>query len=175
MKLPDANSLCRECGLCCNGVIFADVELQSGDDEARLRALGLRFASNRQSQIVNRKFIQPCTAFAGCQCNIYSERPTYCREFECLLLKSVKASQTESTDAVKIIRSALRRVKKIKQLLQRLGDTDETLALSKRFRRMQRKLESAPLNKETARIFGELTLAVHDLNRLLSEKFYPAI
>src|SRR5205085_3161813 len=102
----------------------------------------------------------------------YAERPTYCREFECLLLKSVKAGQTESTAALKIIRSALRRVKKVKQLLQQLGDADETLALSKRFRRMRRRLESRPMDKETAGIFGELTLAVHDLNVLLSEKFY---
>jgi uncharacterized protein len=167
MKPLDANSICRECGLCCNGVIFADVRLQSGDNEARLRALGLSFASNR-------KFLQPCTAFAGCNCNIYAGRPTYCREFECLLLKSFKAGQIEATASLKIIRSALRRVKKVKQLLHQLGDTDETLALSQRFRRMQRKLESSPLDKEAARIFGELTLAVHDLNVLLSEKFYPA-
>jgi hypothetical protein len=174
MKLPDPNSLCRECGLCCNGVIFADVQLQPGDNARLLQSLGLKFASNPKSQIVNHKFAQPCTAFASCQCNIYSERPTYCREFDCLLLKSVKADQTESTDAIKIIRSALRRVKKVKQLLHQLGDADESVALSKRFRRIQRKLENAPLDKESAQTFGELTLAVHDLNVLLSEKFYPA-
>jgi hypothetical protein len=30
------------------------------------------------------------------------------------------------------------------------------------------------LNDETAEKFGELTLAVHNLNVLLSEAFYPA-
>ena len=169
MKPPDANSLCRECGLCCNGVLFSYVRLDP-EEVLPARDLGLKVGSFPKGP----GFGQACTAFAGCQCNIYAERPTYCREFECLLLKSVKAGQTESTAALKIIRSALRRVKKVKQLLQQLGDADETLALSKRFRRMRRRLESRPMDKETAGIFGELTLAVHDLNVLLSEKFYPA-
>src|ERR1700761_4281735 len=95
-----SNSLCLECGLCCNGVIFADVQLQPGDDAAKLRSLGLAFASNQ-------KFKQPCTAFGGCRCNIYSDRPQYCREFECLLLKSVKAGRTETSTALRIIRTAL--------------------------------------------------------------------
>jgi hypothetical protein len=173
MNPHDSNSLCLECGLCCNGVLFADVQLQPKDDPRILQSLGLKFVSNRKSQIVNHKFAQPCAAFAGCQCTIYSDRPQYCRQFECLLLKSVKAGQTDPADASRIIRSALRRVKKVKRLLQQLGDTDETVALSKRFRRIQRKLESAPLDKDTAHSFGELTLAVHDLNMLLSETFYP--
>ena len=75
----------QECGLCCNGVIFADVQLEPEDDAQLLQSLGLKFALNRKSQIVKRKFLQPCTAFAGCQCNIYSDRPRhYCRQFECL-------------------------------------------------------------------------------------------
>ena len=174
MNPCDSNSLCLECGLCCNGVIFADVQLEPEDDARRLRSLGLKFAANRKSQIVNHKFAQPCAAFAGCKCTIYSERPTYCREFECLLLKNVKAGQIEPAEAIRTINTALQRVKKVKRLLQQLGDSEETLALSKRFRWMKRKLESSPLDKETAHIFGELTLAAHDLNMLLSEKFYPA-
>ena len=173
MVEPDANSLCRECGLCCNGVIFADVQLQSGDNAARLRALGLAFLKNRKSQIVNRKFSQPCTAFAGCECKIYSERPTYCREFECLLLKSVKAGDVEVTDARRVIRSTLRQAEKVKSLLRQLGDTDESVALSKRFQRTRRTVERGPCDQETAHSFGELTLAVHELNVLLSERFYP--
>jgi len=172
MAEPDANSLCRECGLCCNGVIFADVQLQSGDNATRLRALGLAFLKNRKSPIVNRKFSQPCTAFAGCECKIYSERPTYCREFECLLLKSVKAGEVKISEARKIIRSAVRQAETVKRLLRQLGDTDETLALNKRFQRLSRKVELGPYDKKMAHLYGELSLAVHDLNMLLSERFY---
>ena len=110
MNPRNSNSLCLECGLCCNGVIFANVQLQPGDNAAQLKALGLIFSSNRDSKI--QKFKQPCTAFGGCRCQIYSERPKYCREFECLLLKSVKAGETNLSEASKLIHSALRRVKK---------------------------------------------------------------
>jgi Fe-S-cluster containining protein len=174
MNRRNSNSLCLECGLCCNGVIFADVQLQPGDNTARLRSLGLAMISNRSSKIGIQKFKQPCTAFDGCRCQIYSERPKYCREFECLLLKSVKAGHTDHSEASQMVHSALRRVKKVKSLLRELGDADEDIALGKRFRRMKRQLESRPLNDETANKFGELTLAVHDLNVLLSESFYPA-
>jgi Fe-S-cluster containining protein len=170
MAEPDANSLCRECGLCCNGVIFADVQLRPRDDAARLRALGLAFAQKSRAE----KFQQPCAAFGGCQCNIYSERPTYCREFECLLLKGVKASEVAPSEARRVIRCALRQAETIKSLLRTLGDADETLALSKRFQRIRRKVERGPCDKNAAHTFGELTLAVHELNMLLSERFYPA-
>ena len=62
----------------------------------------------------------------------------------------------------------------MKGLLRELGDTDENIALNNRFRRVQRRLESGPLDNESATKFGDLTLAVHDLNVLLSESFYPA-
>jgi Fe-S-cluster containining protein len=173
VKSPDANSLCLECGLCCNGVIFADGQLQPEDDAVRLRALGLKLAPTRNSELGTRKFFQPCAAFDGCRCNIYSERPKYCRQFECLLLKNVKAGKIETNSAVQIIRTALRRAKKVKQLLRELGDSDEQTALSKRFRRMKRQVESGALDETTAQTFGELTLAVHDLNLLIGEAFYP--
>ena len=168
MAQPDANSLCRECGLCCNGVIFANVQLRPGDDAARLRALGLTFARSKAL-----KFKQPCAAFGGCQCNIYSERPVYCREFECLLLKSAKSGKVGINEARKAIRSALKQAEKVKTLLRQLGDTDEALALGKRFQSIQRKVERGPYDKPAAHLYGELTLEFHELNMLLSEKFYP--
>lgn len=174
MNPGDSNSLCLECGLCCNGVIFADGQLQPEDDAPRLRSLGLTFARNSKPETRNPKFIQPCACFDGCRCQIYSERPKYCREFECLLLKSVKSGRTDTAAASRIIRNARQRVEKVKRLLRDLGNSEESLALSKRFRKVKRQMESRALDDETAEKFGELTLAVHDLNVLLSEAFYPA-
>src|SRR5262249_21335737 len=93
-----AEAICLECGLCCNGVIFARVPLQAGDDAHRLKSLGLNL-SNRVPH-----FPQPCGAFDGCCCRLYSERPHYCREFECLLLKRVKERPSEKSAALQTIR-----------------------------------------------------------------------
>jgi Fe-S-cluster containining protein len=168
----DASQLCLECGLCCNGVIFADGQLQPGDDAARLRRLGLRF-SPTSGPSAGRKFLQPCTAFDGSCCTIYPERPKYCREFECLLLQNAQAGRLEIKAAQRIIRTARQRADKVKRLLRELGDADDQTALSIRFRRVKRRLESGALDEATADLFGQLTLAVHDLNLLLSDAFYP--
>jgi Fe-S-cluster containining protein len=164
-----AEKLCLQCGLCCNGVIFADVRLQPCDDAARLQALGLHLENKRNSC----RFTQPCVAHDGCRCGVYAERPQYCREFECALLKSAQAGRIETASAVRIIRVARQRAERVRRLLRELGDTEETLALSKRFQRVRKRLEINGADEETADTFGELTLAVHGLNLLLSEAFYP--
>jgi uncharacterized protein len=180
--IPDgSHHLCLECGLCCNGVIFADVQLQPGDNTKRLELLGLVPVGRRgkaevpeaKSKIQRLKFAQPCAAFGGdCRCRIYPDRPKYCREFECLLLKSVTTGKTEPSVARRIVRTARRRVEKVKRLLRSLADTDEHVALSLRFRRMQKRLEKMDPDEKTADLFGQLTLAFQDLNLLLSDAFY---
>ncbi len=173
MPPNDSDSICLECGLCCNGVIFAKGQLQPSDDVKRLRSLGLKFAPNSKPAARNPKFLQPCAAFDGCRCNIYSERPHYCQQFECLLLKSVIDGRTEKAAALRTIRTARQRVEKVKRLLHELGNVDESVALSLRFRKTKKHIESQPLDESTAELFGELSLAVHDLNLLLAQAFYP--
>ena len=197
-----AEELCLDCGLCCNGVIFARVQLQAEDKAVRLHALGLpvsKRASTRAqppagphnspalgcnlsapapslvpvASLRGGYFPQPCAAWEGCRCRIYAERPQYCRQFECTLLKSLKAGRMQRHDALEIIKNARQRAEKVRRLLAESGDSDEHLALSIRFRRTSRRLEKSGLTEETAATFGELTLAVHDLNLLLSQAFYP--
>ena len=172
-KSADSNPLCLECGLCCNGVIFANGQLQPGDDIEHLRELGLKLLPNRKSEIVNRKFHQPCAAFDGCRCQIYSDRPQYCRAFECALLKKFQARKIEADSAWRTIRRARRQTKIVLRLLRELGDADESKALTVRFRRMQRRMETGPLDEAGADRFGELTLAMLDLQVLLSQEFLP--
>lgn len=165
-----AEDICLACGLCCNGVIFANVKLQPGDDASRLQSLGLHFSHTRPGRAP--RFQQPCLAFDGCRCRIYAQRPEHCREFECLLLKSIHSGQRERSAALELIRTAKAQAELVLGLLRKLGDSNEDLALNTRFRRTSRRLEEGKCDGETASLFGDLTLAVQDLNLLLSEFFY---
>ena len=179
-----SEKICLTCGLCCNGVIFADVQLQNGDSAERLKALGLPLVLRRKSRAVvsvppgeaggpRYQFPQPCSAFDGCLCQIYPERPTHCRAFECALLKSVQRGQTKPDGAIRTIEKARRQAGKVRELLRQLGDNDEQMALSLRFRKTAKRLQEGEINAHTADTFSQLTLAAHDLNLVLSEKFYP--
>ena len=164
-----AGQLCLSCGLCCDGTLFKDVELQPGDDLSLLEAGGLSLL--RRGATV--KLTQPCTALDGCRCRVYSQRPTRCREFECLLLKSTLNGQTPVPKALQIIRLGRQKAERVRRLLQELGDENQRLPLSVRFRRMRQRFEKGGANEDAIERFGELTLAVHDLNVLLSQAFYP--
>jgi Fe-S-cluster containining protein len=164
--------LCLACGLCCDGVIFADVRLQPGDDAERLRSVGLP-VSNSESARRAPRFMQPCAALEGSVCRVYAERPKHCRAFECVLLRSVRAGRTKPEAALRLIRTARSRAEKVRRLLRAVGDRAESSALSVRFRRTARRLEGAELEDSTADAYAQLTLAVHDLNLLVAETFYP--
>jgi len=163
-------ALCLECGLCCNGVIFADVRLQTGDQAGHLKALGLPVTASRPV-----RFSQPCAALEGCRCRIYPERPRYCREFDCRLLKRFKSGEIQTQAARQLVRTALGQAENVRELLLRLGESDEKAPLAARFRRTAKRLEQAARDDQTASgVYGELTLAFHELSLLLSQSFYPS-
>ncbi|MFM8468537.1 MAG: YkgJ family cysteine cluster protein [Limisphaerales bacterium] len=172
--LPD--QLCLHCGLCCDGTLFRDVELQPGDDAVKLRELGLPIP--RSARRVPR-FNQPCTALcADLKCRVYADRPARCRQFECALFQAVATGKTEADAALKVIRQTRQQADKVRRLLRELGDADEGVALTKRFKRVKRKFDAgelpAGLDTETAYDrFAELSLAVHEMDLRLRAKFYP--
>ena len=75
--------------------------------------------------------------------------------------------------ALKIIREAVARAEKVQRLLSALENTDGHLPLSARFRQTSAKMQRSELDEQTAELYGRLTLAVHDLNCLLGDAFYP--
>jgi hypothetical protein len=75
--------------------------------------------------------------------------------------------------AQRFIRAARRKSEAVLKLLRELGDTREHLPLSRRFRNTKSRIEAGSPDENTACVYGRLTLAVHDLNLLLSEEFYP--
>ena len=169
-----ATRLCLHCGLCCNGVLFRDVELQRGDDAAGLAAAGLPLRAVRRGGGTITRSPQPCAMLcADNRCHVYAARPVRCREFECALFKAVAGGEATIDAALKTIRQAHVRAEKVRRLLRLSGDEDENRPLARRFQRTRRRFESGAMDGSALESFADLTLAVHALNLLLSQKFYP--
>ncbi len=174
--MNQAGHLCLECGLCCNGALFADLKLRPQDDTRRLSALGLPFKSRPAARAGGSasagKVAQPCLMFDGRGCRIYADRPLHCRHFECLLLRDANAGTATFEQALRRVRTAKAGVREVQRLLRALADTEEHLPLRTRFRRTTRLLERTGADQREAALCSELTLAMHRLDVLLSEAFY---
>lgn len=110
--------LCTNCGLCCDGTLFADVELQRGDDAQQLARLGLVLAKKARAKLA---FNQPCACFDGKYCKIYGDRPRQCRLFECGVLKKAAAGKVSADAALKTISEAKSLANRVRTLLSAFG------------------------------------------------------
>ena len=176
-----SSRLCLACGLCCDGTLFADVELQPGDSAERLRALGQKLRRGKDSTGNSvQKFSQPCPALGpDCRCAFYADRPTRCREFDCAVLRSVQSGELTPEAALRRIRHARKQRDAVRSALAALGNEEVARPLSQRFQRAKRALEAGEVPEgrtweEAAEAFGELTLAVSALQFTLSREFYPS-
>jgi Fe-S-cluster containining protein len=176
-----SSRLCLACGLCCDGTLFADVELQPADSAERLRALGQKLRRGNDSEGCSvQKFSQPCPALGpDCRCAFYADRPTRCREFDCAVLRSVQSGELTPEAALRRIRHARKQRDAVRSALAALGNEEVARPLSQRFQRAKRALEAGEVPEgrtweEAAEAFGELTLAVSALQFTLSREFYPS-
>lgn len=160
-------ALCPTCGFCCNGVLFADVELQRSDDAARLRALGLRLAAKGGK----RCFRQPCPGFDGRLCRLYAERPERCRTFACRLLQRVIAGELAPAAALRSVTAAARVAGRVRDLVRALGETDETLPLHRRYARIMAQPLDFAGDESVLEQRSKLMLAVDRLAKRLARDF----
>lgn len=84
--MTDADSLCLDCGLCCDGTFFGSV-LVAPEETERLGRV--RLVVVEQEGVPS--LAQPCTALRGCLCDAYAERPRACASYECHLRRDVAA------------------------------------------------------------------------------------
>jgi Fe-S-cluster containining protein len=159
--------LCPKCGLCCNGVLFADVKLRKGDDAQRLAELGLSLVKKGRQ----RAFAQPCACFDGKLCRVYAERPMRCRTFECGLLKRVQAGELDAGAVLETIAQAKRQVEYICELLRCAGSDDKRLALSQRYGQAMSGPVDLSGGKVSAGLPGKLMTTYRDLMQTLQRDF----
>ncbi|MGZ5505016.1 MAG: hypothetical protein ACXWKH_01460 [Limisphaerales bacterium] len=89
-----------------------------------------------------------------------------------MLLKNAQEGRVTESEALRVIKDCREKAARVEELLAQLGDDETTVALSKRFQSMRRKMETGRGAPEHVDVFGLLTMAMHELNVLLSERFY---
>ena len=161
------SQLCPACGLCCNGVLFGDVELQRGDNPKRLAELGMELFRKGRKQC----FHQPCACFDGKLCQIYAERPARCRTFECKLLQKTEAGEVTVPMALKSIADARRVTDAVRKLVRELGNNDESVPLNRRYAAVAAKPIDLAMDDQCAGRRGELMQAVDKLVKVLERDF----
>jgi uncharacterized protein len=160
-------NLCPKCGLCCNGVLFGDVELQGSDDTKQLLALGLNLERKGKAM----RFSQPCSCFDGALCKIYEQRPARCRSFECGLIRGLAAGKLTLESALKAIGEARKQVAGVQELLEKLGQRDQSLPLSRRCAKVISQPIDLTASEEEIEFRGELLLAISKLTNTLQRHF----
>lgn len=91
----EANALCTQCGLCCDGTFYGSVVV-AHEEHARLGRVGLRVIQDEGTLSMP----QPCAALRGCLCAVYAERPSACARYACSLRKKVGAGGASLEDAL---------------------------------------------------------------------------
>jgi Fe-S-cluster containining protein len=130
MKPSLTDTLCTQCGLCCDGSLFADVELANGDEASALEVMGLEIEDADEDD--GGLLVQPCGALQGKRCSIYPHRPDCCRTFACGLLQGVERGAVGVERANEKIAEALKRIERVKGLVVQLGTGAERLPLKER-------------------------------------------
>lgn len=159
--------LCPACGLCCNGVLFGDVELQRDDDAKPLGKLGVEFFRKGRKTA----FAQPCACLVNGLCRIYADRPKRCATFDCGLLKRVQGGKTTSTAALTKIAETKRRADEVLKLVRQLGNTDESLPLNQRYAAVIAEPIDMSADEADIERRGELMMAVSKLVEMLERDF----
>jgi len=130
MKPNLTNNLCMRYGLCCDGSLFADVELAGPVEAMVLEASGLEIEDDDTGAGL---LVQPCVALRERKCGIYAQRPECCRTFECRLLQDLRSGTVDLQRAKDHVAEALKQAGRVRNLMAELGQHDTRLPLKERY------------------------------------------
>ena len=109
-----ATILCKSCGLCCSGHLFAWVRLNANELD-RSEALGLTVIRDDPRQ---RGFSQPCPLWNGI-CTVYTspDYPHSCGTYKCTTLRRLLDEDIQLPEALTVIQETLQMISELESLL----------------------------------------------------------
>ncbi len=159
--------VCGECGLCCDGTLFADVRLREEDDPKDLLTLGFKLKRRKGFYF----FKQPCQARTEQGCKVYEKRPNRCQAFECRQLLDLKDDVVTEAEVLDTIRATKEIIGQIDELLARAGDSRKNKSLMQRYEHVLSEPVDLSEGEEPFEIRGELSGLMEELDEQLNEKF----
>jgi hypothetical protein len=166
MKLSLTTTLCTQCGLCCDGSLFADVELAGKAEATRLEIMGLEIEGDDADREL---LLQPCAALVERRCGIYANRPKCCQSFECRLLREVQRGAVPIERAAEQIAQTQERIQRVTALLAQLGQRNARLPLKERC--AEALAGEAGANHEMNRMRDELEAAMSAVEKSIRTTF----
>lgn len=157
-----AQSLCRGCGLCCDGTLFEFAIIKPEDDIVQLKKIGVATISDD-----GKRFSQPCESFDQV-CTIYHHRPGVCMSYMCKLLKCYNKADISYENASKIISEAKEQKGRVDASFLAAG-VDGTSSLARKYSSLKEKLAES---KTRTCIVAEFDYSV--LQLLLNRHFRKA-
>lgn len=108
------NLLCKACGLCCSGHLFAWVRLDANELDS-VEKLGLTVIRNDPRQ---RGFLQPCAVWDGV-CKVYDSPgyPKSCEKYKCKQFKELADERTSLPDAMMKVKQAHEMIRELESYL----------------------------------------------------------
>jgi len=109
-----ATTLCKSCGLCCSGHLFAWVRLNANELD-RSAALGLNVIRDDPRQ---RGFTQPCPLWNGI-CTVYTspDYPHSCGTYKCTTLRKLLDENIQLPEALTVIQETLQMIRELETYL----------------------------------------------------------
>ena len=158
----EAGALCTECGLCCDGVLFAAAPLRN-DEVDRLEPLGFPITGDTGEPC----FAQPCVKLVGRSCTVYADRPSVCRSYRCRLLAALVSGEVGLDQARRTVATA-------HQLLSDAAALDPRASAAagraaQRAEYLEQPLSSDPATRGQQ---GRAQLALVVCTRFLDQNFY---
>ena len=165
--LSAATRLCAACGLCCNGVMFHSVELQSLDRAKELLSLGMKLKKKRKQVFI----LQPCPAHKDSCCAIYDQRPQRCRIFECRQIQLVRSGGKTEQSALEKILDVKARIAGLEDLLDLAGAPNRRRSLNRRYQKVLDDVPDELVGHDVLGLRVRLAASMQQLEEVLENDF----
>ena len=163
----EEQALCKDCGLCCDGTLFARATIKNSDDLIVAKKYKLECFQNEKGLF----FKQPCCWFEN-KCLLYNQkRPYICGAFHCKLLLDFRNKRIDFDSALKHIKSVKRQCELLRRDMNAFAEFDDVPIgkLGIILNNFQLEASDKVLFRKK---YGKIIIQVYALNEIKKKYFY---